>query len=203
MTFVTHKYNSGPAKSRIKGHCEQGFWKPLKYRWGQYFDAIDAFQKKHKAPGERFGPLGPVARDVFRVLVQRTGRKGVLELSLETIARLAGCCKSAVVNALKLLRKYGFVRWINRYVIASEDDMPPGIWGPQVWQTTNAYAVDLPPEAVALVPPSPPKTPADEEARRVALVSELRNFEAQENGVGDAIDRLGRAVHNWKYPPEN
>ena len=92
-------------------------------------------------PGRHGGVIGRTALAalytlLFDYLNHRTGR---LDPSLEAIARKAGCCRRAVVNAIRRLRGLGLLNWQRR---CEEDRDETGRF--RLRQRTNAYAV-LPP----------------------------------------------------------
>ncbi len=158
---------------------------------GRYLQAVERFQRKFKTAGQRFGPLGAYGEKVFRALVRLVAwgsPDGRLDPTLETIAEKVNCCISAVVHALKLLKQHGFVDWIRRYTEVDQ----AATWGPQVHQTSNAYRLALPAAAADLA--DRPMTDEDHQAKTKARAAEIREYDAQSNGVGDALDKLGRAI---------
>ena len=58
--------------------------------------------------------------------------------SLDTIARMAMCSKSTVLNAIAWLELYGFIDKLRRIVRTT------GLLGPRVRQTSNAYVLSFP-----------------------------------------------------------
>jgi hypothetical protein len=166
--------------------------------------AARRFERVHRQPGQRNGPLGFVAIEVlelFANLVEfRTGR---LDPALETIAGMLHRSKDAVVRGLANLRKHGFLDWLRRYVPTDRDGA-----GPQVQQTSNAYRLSLPARAAALIGRwfSPPP-PADDAHRRAsaaaeaqAMIEALPLFEqgsaafGRDSALGAVFDRLGAVV---------
>ena len=76
---------------------------------------------------------------ILRALLERidfaTGR---LFPSLDTIAEDAGCHRNSVIEALKRLKRHGFVDWVRRSIATGND----GQFAPQREQTSNAYFFD-------------------------------------------------------------
>ena len=89
-------------------------------------------------PGRHGGVIGRTALAalytlLFDFLNHRTGR---LDPSLEAIARKAGCCRRAVVNAIRRLRDLGLLNWQRR---CEEDRDETGRF--RLRQRTNAYGL--------------------------------------------------------------
>lgn len=124
-------------------------WKPIaagnkKEAWRivqARLQAAQAYDREHKEPGKKNGPLGHVGIEVLRQLYRMVDFKtGRLDPSIETICRELKRSRAAVVAALSRLREHGFVDWIRR--AESISNKGPG---PQVRQITNAYWLTLPP----------------------------------------------------------
>ena len=94
----------------------------------------------HK-PGRHGGAIGPPAlRALYTLLFDFLNHKtGRLDPSLDAIARKAGCCRRAVVNAIRRLRDLGLLNWQRR---CEEDRDEAGRF--RLRQRTNAYGL-LPP----------------------------------------------------------
>ncbi|MDG6079733.1 hypothetical protein E3U23_11090 [Erythrobacter litoralis] len=144
--------------SYTEGTFEDRIWRPINdgstrggKRWtSALLKAARAFEIKTRTkrrevePGARNGELGEVGLEVLRYLYElvdyATGR---LEPAIATIASEIGRSYSAVHDALRRLRRAGFLQWIRR----SRPIDKPDPYGPQVEQVSNAYAL-LAPEAM-------------------------------------------------------
>jgi hypothetical protein len=116
-------------------------FQPLpKRRAGKLYQKARAHDRRTRQPGSgrHGGALGRVALNVMQVLLfdfmdYATGR---LDPSIDAIARKAGCCATAVKNALKKLKALGFLTWIRRAKPAEDE-----AGGFLLRQDTNAYAI--------------------------------------------------------------
>jgi hypothetical protein len=171
--------------SHLKGKCERNFWRPLGDNPLRILDAFRRYQVALRKKGERFGPGGALGERILRYLINITGRNGRCDPALARIAEKCNCCVSAVVNTLKELKKHGFLNWIRRYTPAADRSS----WGPQVKQTSNAYRVELPPAAAALLEPAA-RPPADFEADKKAKAAEIRDME--NHTLNEVFDRWSR-----------
>jgi len=141
--------------SYTEGTIEHQIWSPINggkvrdgKRWtGALLKAARAFEirtrtkRREVEPGARNGDLGDIGLEVLRYLYEvvdfMTGR---LEPAIATIAEEIGRSYSAVHDALRRLRKAGFLHWMRRS--KPIDNPVPG--GPQVEQVSNAYALLAP-----------------------------------------------------------
>ena len=178
--------------SRLAGE-EGRFWRRYSNReMGPALKAAERYDLVHKKKGERNGPLGHIGLQVFRALWGRVRfQDGRLDPSIDWLMRRCRRSKDAIVRALAALRDHGFVSWLRRFVLADGDQI--GRRGPQVKQTSNAYALAVPDKAAALVRIPPPE---DEEARLADLETQRKAHVAADSGLGEALDRLGVAVSN-------
>jgi hypothetical protein len=144
--------------SRLAGRCEGTFWHAIsRQEVGRILLAARRYELVGRRAGRRNGPLGHVAIEVLELLghlvSHRTGR---LEPSLEYLTQKLRRSKDAIVRALRSLRDHGFLDWLRRYVPTGREGR-----GPQVRQTSNAYRLSLPAQALRLlgrlmqVPPVP------------------------------------------------
>jgi DNA-binding transcriptional MocR family regulator len=154
--------------------------------------AAEQYDRTERAKGEPQGPLGQVGLEVLRELLRLVDHAtGRLDPSIEGLASRLRRSRDAVWRALKALKTHGFIDWIRRYVPAPT----AGRAGPQVRQTSNAYRLKLPAFAKALLGKATrAPIPDDHEQRRRAMADALRRMVADENGVGEAVDRFGRSV---------
>lgn len=161
---------------------------------GVALEAAERFEHDMKHPGDRNGPLGQTGILVYRALWRRANRgTGRCDPSIKKLMYDANLSRRAVVEALKRLWDWGFVRWIRR--LSHTGSMT--IRGPQVAQATNAYELRVLPEhIVCRVPrwreryrpklrPRPPSDPAPRQRRSKS--PELR--------VWAAWGRMGERIH--------
>lgn len=167
--------------------------------------AAEFYDRRHKEPGKKNGPLGHVGlevlRELYRIVDYKTGR---LEPAIETIRKALVRSTQAVVEAMKRLKAHGFLDWIRR---AEPIEGAEGK-GPRVRQITNAYGFGLPAEAAAWVKKilgnGPP--PDCELARQAADAAEVETMlEAlslgdrvravtQDDELSEILGRLGDAL---------
>jgi hypothetical protein len=183
-----------------------------KKQCGRLFQKARAYDRFTHRPGsgKHGGALGRIALDVLQVLMFDflnfgTGR---LDPSHAAIARKAGCCVTAVKNALRKLKALGFLTWIRRARPAEEEGR-----GFLLRQETNAYAILSPASWRGWQEPPPPEPwqwgacpPLPSAPARAA--AELKDGNPQaalatlEEDPGDflaaALARLGRQVHGLK-----
>ena len=191
--------------SRLAGRCEGTFWRATsRQEVRRILLAARRFDLVGRGAGRRNGPLGHVALEVLELLGHlvhyRTGR---LEPSLEYLMRTLRRSKDAIVRALRALRDHGFLDWLRRYVPTGQEGR-----GPQVRQTSNAYRLALPAQALRLLgrllqtPPLPDDIShaqeqhrAEQEAHRASLpLDELALLEVEDTRLGRLLASLGRAV---------
>lgn len=115
-----------------------GIWKRTLVRVAEEFDRHERARMRAKGVARKQGPLGLVALQVLRVLVDLVDhRTGQLDPCLETIAARANVCRGAVIRALARLRAHGFLLWVRRTLPTGAK----GEAGPQRKQTSNAYVL--------------------------------------------------------------
>ena len=105
-----------------------------------------AWDRLHRQPGQRGGALGRAALDVLGALlwVFHNARSGCCFPSYETIAAKAGCARSTVAEAIKVLEFAGVLTWQNRIVRIRErcrDLFGRTGWRWRVIRTSNAYVL--------------------------------------------------------------
>ena len=101
------------------------------------FDAIRVGLYKH-CRSERGQAVSYNYRQVLGVLLSFAVKRGRVFPSLDTIARMAMCSKSTVLNAIAWLELYGFIDKLRRIVRMT------GLLGPRMRQTSNAYVLRFP-----------------------------------------------------------
>ncbi len=158
--------------------------------------AAEIWDREHKAPGQRNGPLGHRGWQLLRLFVRlvERGADSLETLSMVAIARLLRCSVATVEAAKKALRRAGFLDWQRRYVETGDS----GARGPSVKQTTNIYMIRMPEKAERLLPiwkqKAPP--PVDFEADKAARVAQIRAWAEsdQDNPLVRGLDRLAARV---------
>lgn len=164
-------------ESRAKGR-EGTFWRPTtRQDVRQLILAARRYDMAGRQGGQRNGPLGHVALEVLELLAHLVDfRSGRLDPALDTIAARIKRSKSAVVDALKALRRHGFLDWLRRYVPTANE----GGRGPQVQQTSNAYRLFLPAAARRLLGRygMPAPAPDDHDHARAMKAAEVEAMRA-------------------------
>ncbi|MBT9373216.1 helix-turn-helix domain-containing protein [Rhizobium sp. CSW-27] len=146
--------------------------------------AAKRFEKAHKQPGRKSGPLGAVAIEVLEYMANLVDyRSGRLEPSIDTIMQKLCRSRDAVWKALTALRRHGFLDWVRRYVPTHNDSA-----GPQVQQTSNAYRLALPRQAEEALARDKPPLPED----RAQADLEKMTAEAEHE-----LQRIGRDGLEW------
>jgi len=163
--------------------------------------AARRWDRDTRQPGRHGGIIGRTALAalyalLFDFLNHRTGR---LDPSLEAIARKAGCCRRAVVDALARLRDLGLLTWQRR---CEKDRDAEGRF--RLRQKTNAYGL-LPPSQwrgyrdTDPPPPSPdvlgaPERVPDPIEAAVAEITNGQHKAAVAALEADPRDRLAMAL---------
>jgi hypothetical protein len=132
-----------------KGQCEARFWRPVsKRQMGPAMVAAEGYDRQHKEPGKRNGPLGHVGLEVLRALYRIVcHRSGRLEPSIDFLMEKLRRSRDAIVRALKALKVHGFLDWIRRTEAIPEAEGA----GPRIRQISNAYRLCVPGFARAIV----------------------------------------------------
>lgn len=189
-----------------RGERENRVWRPVdRKRIGATLRAAENFDRKHKAPGKRNGPLGhigiEVLRQLYRIVDYRNGR---LEPSIDYLMRSVRRSRGAIVAALKRLKAHGFIDWLRRTEPTGIEDGS----GPRVKQIPNAYWLKVPRligDAVDRLMGKTP-TPVDAEWRAQEGAAEFRAMIASlplderahatisDPGLAAMLARLGLAV---------
>ena len=187
--------------SRLAGACEGDLWAPIpRQEVRRIVAAAERLDRASKRPG-RGGILGRPAVAVLRALAEvidyGTGR---LCPSWAWIEARTGYCRDSVWRALRQLREAGLVVWIGRY-------QETGLGrerGPQVVQTSSAYALLLTPELAAVAAATPGTEALAREAAqrrqearagRLASWREARERRAAEVAARVAATRPAEAAH--------
>ena len=191
--------------SHRRGRCEATFWQRTnRQEVRQTVLAARIFEREQRKPGCAKGPLGHIGIDLLELLGNlvdpRTGR---LEPSIAYLARTLGRCRQSVVDALKALRKHGFLDWLRRY----EETGCEGA-GPRVRQVSNAYRISLPSWAARRLrnggkPPPLPDDVAQELEERAAETAAykaalpleaLAVLQVEDSLLGRLLANMGRHV---------
>jgi hypothetical protein len=184
------------------GECEHRIWRPTpRAQARRIVLAAKIYDRRKRKAGERNGPIGHVGIDVLDALAGIVDYKtGILCPSYLWLAERTRRSIDAIARALTSLREHGFLDWIRRHEPTGSDT------GPYVRQTSNAYALMLPPAAIALLDPAGPAPIPDDIAHaqaEAALMYEERLAElpVQEaaaavfgDGLGAAFARLASAI---------
>jgi ribosome modulation factor len=177
--------------SQLAGACEGDLWAPTTRQQVQRIvAAAERLDRATKQPG-RGGILGRPALAVLRALAEvidhGTGR---LCPSWAWLEARTGYSRDSVWRALRRLHQAGLVAWIGRY-------QPTGLGrerGPQVAQTSSAYALRLPPELAAIVATMPSTEALAREAaqrRQEARAGRLASWrEARERRAAEVAARV-------------
>jgi hypothetical protein len=111
----------------------------------------------HRQPRQHKGPITRTFLDVLKALLWgfHNARSGCCFPSYEAIASKAGCARSTVAGALKVLEWAGVLTWQHRITRIRErcaDLFGRITWRWRVIRTSNAYAFRDPPPQLAGVP---------------------------------------------------
>jgi hypothetical protein len=178
--------------SLMTGPWEDQFIRPID--WTLHDDIARAAERfdrdrKNREAGERNGPIGSIGLELLRELLKLARNcEGKVFPTLTTLAERIGRCKSTVVAYLRRLADLKIVKWARRIEPAD------GEWerGPQVKQISNLYRLSLPKALQRYV--RRPKPPADEAARKAAMLAQLKAYEREEAAEGiDAAIAKGKA----------
>lgn len=190
---------------------EGGHWRPVSRGFaGRLMLAAERYERRYRLrhreekSGKKNGAIGHIGLTVLREMLRLVDRKtGRLDPAVATLAGRIGHSIAAVHAAIGRLREHGFLTWIRRYVPTGRD----GLRGPQVRQTSNAYALIIP---AGLDEGAP--LPDDERWRRAQaaadaaeMLDKLDLFERNRalgcsDGLGAALDRLMRALDASEKP---
>lgn len=184
----------GPVLSKPVSEAERWFKPTSQAQVCELMKAARQWTAGQARPkGRRWGPLTPTDLEVYEALLFKAmaWKTGALDWSYNQIATAIRRSKQTVADALARLRGLGFLDWIRRYEFIDG----------QVRQATNAYRVALPAKVKAWLAARRPPPPADFEQARADRAAELRAYDAQANGLADALDRLGRAA--WSLSPDS
>jgi hypothetical protein len=123
-----------------------------------------AWSARHRQDGQHKGPLTRAFLDVLGALLWQfhNARTGCCFPSYERIAAKAGCARSTVAEAIKVLEFAGVLTWQNR--ITRVRERCRDLWGREGWRwrvirTSNAYAFRDPKAAVSAGIPSKSENP--------------------------------------------
>jgi hypothetical protein len=98
--------------SFLKGSCEIRFWRLVNKR---QMVTAEGYDRQHKQPSKRNGPLGHVGLEVLRALHRVVcHRPGRLEPSIDVLMGKLRRSRDATVRALKSLKDHGLLDWVRR-----------------------------------------------------------------------------------------
>ena len=114
-----------------------------------------AWSARNRRPGQHKGPITRAFLEVLHVLLWgfHNSRDGRCFPSYETIADRAGCARSTVAEALKVLEWAGVLTWQNRITRVREccrDLFGRECWQWRVHRRSNAYAFRDPQQQIAI-----------------------------------------------------
>jgi Helix-turn-helix domain len=103
-----------------------------------------AWSARNRQPGQHKGPITRAFLDVLQALLWgfHNSRSGICFPSYEAIAERAGCARSTVAEALKVLEWAGLLSWQHRITRIREhcvDLFARAAWRWRVIRTSNAY----------------------------------------------------------------
>ena len=160
-----------------------------------------AWSARHKQPGQHKGPVTRAFVEVLQALLWgfHNSRDGRCFPSYEAIAAKAGCCRSTVYEALRVLERAGVLIWQNRITRIRESarDLFGRVenrW--RVIRTSNAYvfrdplpgAAGRPEGRISSKSENPTGTPIQE------IQSPTFTPVDPDSPLGRALNRLGKAV---------
>ena len=202
---------AGPAPQPVRrgshraGRCESTFWKPIsRQEVRRICLAAHRYELAGRGAGRRNGPLGHIGIEILELLANLVSyRTGRLEPSVAFLMEKLRRSKSAIYDALHALRMHGFLDWLRRYEPTGQEGR-----GPQLRQTSNAYRLSLPAQALRCLgrllqaPPLPDDVQHAQElqasetaAYRASLpLDEFALFEVEDDRLGQLLANLGRSV---------
>lgn len=182
-------------------------WKPLDKKEAtvaERLTAAERYNRDMRKAGERRGPLGEIALEVYRLMHFEIDKKGRLDPAIDYIAKKIRRSRKAVVDALSRLRDHGFLDWVRR---AEKVEEAEGQKGPQVKQISNAYVLKLPKLAMDFIRGRKgPEKPVCEEDRRATHKAEkeemvtslpLQEVPAayvEDNSLREILSRMGASL---------
>jgi Helix-turn-helix domain len=153
-----------------------------------------AWNARHKEGRQHKGPMTRAFLDVLEALLWgfHNSRSGCCFPSYEAIAEKAGCARSTVAEALKVLEWAGLLTWQHRIARIRErcrDLFGHDGWRWRVIRTSNAYTFRDPQAAFASKSENPTGTPVQEDSKpRAASVG------APTSPLECALARFGAAI---------
>ena len=198
--------------SHRRGRCEATFWRRTsRQERSRILMAAEDFEKNSRKPGRAKGELGHIGVALLRLLCNLVDHQtGRLEPSIAHLMLKLKRCRRSVVEALKALRRHGFLDWLRRY----EETGCEGE-GPRVRQVTNAYRLSLPAWAARRLgckgtPPPLPDDVAQEWEERAAEVAaykatlplaEFAVLQIADDRLGRLIAELGQRIQERESTP--
>lgn len=132
--------------------------------------ALEQYQATLRKPGQRVGAEGTISDGAVRLFKlfcnMAVKHRGRVDPSVQWLASARVMNRPMkVIHAWKAqLQEHGFLDWTRRYVETGQ----PGVRGPQVAQTSNAYVTKLPRKALDLVKAIRKRMGLDPEPRAVS-----------------------------------
>jgi hypothetical protein len=164
-----------------------------------------AWSHRNRQPGQHKGPVTRAFQDVLQALLWgfHNSRTGCCFPSYERIAERAGCARSTVAEALRVLEWAGVLTWqhrITRAVVRQRD-----LWGRwssrwTVIRTSNAYVFRDPQQPLTGVPAAKSENPTGTQSQDVLSLPLSTPAcgkpptDATNTPLGRALARLGTAL---------
>ncbi|WP_292065959.1 hypothetical protein [Brevundimonas sp. UBA7664] len=174
-TFAPVRRNSRPAGREN--------WRALtKGQANRQLLALEMYREKLRQPGQRWGARGTISAGAigfYKLMCNIAVRyRGKLDHPVSWFAYKLNVPEKVIHAWKRQLKEHGFLDWRRRYIETGRE----GIRGPQVEQTTNAYWLSAPKEALQaaekVMPPPPDDIP----------------HEAADPALQEALDRLGNRI---------
>lgn len=166
-------------------------WRPLsRSEANRKILALKVYQSKLRKPGQRWGAEGTIsagAIGLYELLCNMAVKNGGrLEPSAGWLAKARNVPVKVIHSWKAQLKAHGFLDWVRRYIETGRD----GLRGPQVEQTTNAYWLAAPREALDAADKLKPPPSAD-----MQCAAEDR-WRAANPGLAESMDRLRRRAED-------
>ena len=151
-------------RSVLTGDWERSWIRPMTWREKhELLAAARAWDRKHKLPGDRQGPIGSIGLELLEeICTLAVTCRGRVHPTLQWMQERLRRSRGTVVRCLAALSEVGLVEWVRRMTPA-EGEVPRG---QVVEQISNLYRLALPKALRKLVRRAPP--PSDDAERRAA-----------------------------------
>lgn len=201
---IARKRKLEPPERRTQCKVRRGSWlagsngraRLTWYDCNQRIRALHKWERKQKKRERRKNrAVGHIGVAVYEYLARRAThpRQRLDDLAYEALAAIVGYSRSAVVEAVKRLKQYGWLDWRRQYRPTGQPGVRGGV---QVEQAPNAFVILAPVEQLLAIgirlgrPPPPDDHAAAAEAGRAANAA----ADLAESPLGRALERLGAQV---------